>query len=189
MLDFKDAEYLISCPSKEFRPKTDYPEIVFLGKSNVGKSTFINNLVGRKVAFSSKKAGKTKLLNYFLVDKEYYFVDSPGYGYTAYGNREDISFRDMMEGYFVENPYLKGALLLIDSRRGPKEDDLLMISFLKSTRTPYILIYTKSDVAKQNELALCRNSHYKYAPLAIYFSPKGSDLLTLRKAVASLFSL
>jgi len=186
MLDFKAVRYVISCPSREFRPKDQLSEIVFLGKSNVGKSTFINALTGKKIAYSSKKAGKTKLLNYFIVDDEFYLVDSPGYGYTAFGNREDFSFRDMMEGFFVGNPFLKGAVMLIDSRRGPSEDDLLMISFLGKNRVPYLLIYTKSDIADQKELSHCRTAQIPYAPKAAFFAPRFVSVDDLRKAVLSL---
>jgi GTP-binding protein len=188
MLDFKDAHYVISAPKKELRPNDPLPEIVFLGKSNVGKSTFINNLAGQKVAYSSKKAGKTKLLNYFLVDSKFFLVDSPGYGYTEYGSRLDTSFADMMEGYFDHNEYLKGAVLLVDSRRGLSDDDNLMVSFLKKNHVPYILIFTKSDIAKQSELARCRKESVSYTPVASYFSPRFSDVPTLRKSILSLLN-
>ena len=185
MFDFKSVSYVISCPSKEYRPKDHLPEIVVLGKSNVGKSTFLNALTGQKIAYSSKKAGKTQLLNYFLVDSSFYLVDSPGYGYTEYGNREDVSFRDMMEGYFGNNPFLKGAVVLVDSRRGPSKDDLLLISFLKESRVPYLLVYTKSDLARQSELAACRKAPLGYAPTAVCFSPKFVTPSGLRKLVVS----
>lgn len=186
MLDFKNVEYKISCPSLAFRPKEALPEVVFLGKSNVGKSTFINSLVGRKVAYSSKKAGKTKLLNYFIVDASFFLVDSPGYGYTAYGTREDASFRDMMEGYFVDNPYLKGAVALVDGRRGLSEDDLLLISFLKRTHTPYILVYTKTDLAPQSQIAKLKKEMPSYLPKAVYLSPRFAPVPELRKAIIGL---
>lgn len=186
MLDFRKCDYVISCPQKSFRPKDSLPEIVFLGKSNVGKSTFINELAGRKVAFSSKKAGKTKLLNYFLIDGTFYLVDSPGYGYTEYGSREDYSFRDMMEDYFIGNPLLKGAVLLVDSRRGLSDDDSLMVDYLRKNSVPYVLIYTKSDIAKQSEIAKCRSASVKYAPKEVFFSPRFSDVSSLRKSIIAL---
>ena len=92
MIDFRKVKFVISAPTYLMGPGEHKKEIVFLGKSNVGKSTLINALVGQKIAFSSKKAGKTKLLNYFLVDDSFYLVDAPGYGYTEYGSKEDQSF-------------------------------------------------------------------------------------------------
>jgi GTP-binding protein len=88
MINFHDAHYVISCPDYSYRPKDDFPEVVFLGRSNVGKSSLINALCGAKIAFASKKAGKTRYLNYFLLDKKYYLVDAPGYGFTHYGSRK-----------------------------------------------------------------------------------------------------
>ena len=91
-----------------------------------------------------------------------------------------------MEGFFVGNPFLKGAVMLIDSRRGPSEDDLLMISFLGKNRVPYLLVYTKSDIADQKELSHCRTAQIPYAPKAAFFAPRFVSADDLRKAVLSL---
>ena len=95
MLNFHDVHYVISCPDYSYRPKDNFPEVVFLGRSNVGKSSLINSLCLTRVAFASKKAGKTRYLNYFLLDKKFYLVDAPGYGFTRYGSEEDEAFGHM----------------------------------------------------------------------------------------------
>jgi hypothetical protein len=98
--------------------------------SNVGpksrQESLINSLCQTRVAFSSKKAGKTRYLNYFLLDKKYYLVDAPGYGFTRYGSEEDEAFGNMMETYF-DNPTLKGAIWLLDARREMNEDDQMLL--------------------------------------------------------------
>jgi len=153
MIDFRKAQYLISVPDYRLQKGDPLPELAFFGRSNVGKSTLINLILGQKIAFSSKKAGKTKLLNYFLVDGRFYLVDSPGYGYTAYGSKEDSSFAKMMEGYF-ENPRLKGAFLLVDSRRGLEEEERDFLSFLEEKGIPCAIFFTKSDKAGQKDRSL-----------------------------------
>lgn len=185
MINFHDAHYVISCPDYSFRPKDTLSEVVFLGRSNVGKSSLINELCGQKVAFSSKKAGKTKYLNYFLIDQCFYLVDAPGYGYTRYGSEQDEAFAKMMEGYF-QNPLLKGALLLLDARRSLSDDDRLILSFLKKSRLPLILVFTKCDLAKQAELAQARKIAEGSRVTTVFFAGNGLKIDPLRAAIAAL---
>lgn len=185
MIEFRKARYVISAPDYSLRPKDRLPEIVFIGKSNVGKSTLINLLTGQKLAYSSKSAGKTKLLNYFLIDDSFYLVDSPGYGYTAYGSREDESFSKMMEGYF-QNPLLKGAVLLCDIRRSLQESEKNMISYLEEKGIPYVLVFTKSDKALQKEKAKAKKDVSAYKPFALCFTGLKEGREDMRKAISSL---
>lgn len=160
-----------------------------MGKSNVGKSTLINSLVGQKIAFSSKKAGKTQLLNYFLIDDRFYLVDSPGYGYTAYGSKKDEVFSTMMETYFVNNPYLAGVTLLIDCRRGVMEEEESMIRYILALHLPLILVYTKCDTVGQKEMALAKKEASLFPSLKVFYSGKKADYSALRALLAQTFSL
>ncbi len=180
-IKFQNAKYILSAPKKELRPKDNLKEVVFVGKSNVGKSSLINALTGQKIAYSSKNAGKTRYLNYFLIDNSFYLVDSPGYGYTAYGNKEDTSFGEMMEDYF-QNPLLKGCIFLIDCRREPSEEDKMLLQFLKEENVPTLLVLTKVDLAKQQDLALAKK---RYAGMEVVLSSKKYKPDVLRAKIVS----
>lgn len=149
-LNFHNTHYVISAPSLKEAPKDGLPHVLFVGRSNVGKSSLINVLCSSKLAFSSKKAGKTKLLNYFLVDSAFYLVDSPGYGKTSYANLTTIQFSKMMEGY-VKDKNLKAIVLLSDLRREPGQEDKDFLSYLLSTGIPVIGVLTKMDKMNQSE--------------------------------------
>ena len=170
MIDFKKAKFVLSSASLEGCPKDGKKEIVLLGRSNVGKSTLVNALLGQGLAYSSKTAGKTKTLNYFLVDGSFYLVDAPGYGYTAYGTGLDKMFASMMEDYF-KSGRASGALLLLDSRRKLSDDDKA--------------VFTKSDRAKQSEKALALKQLGETGAREVIFSPPKQGPTALRALVAS----
>jgi GTP-binding protein len=186
MIDFANSSFVKSAPTLKERPKDTLKEVVLLGRSNVGKSSLINSLVKKKLAFPSKSAGKTKTLNYFLVDDSFYLVDAPGYGYTSYGSREDESFAEMMEGYLDGNENLKGALLLVDGRRLLGEDERSLLKLLKEEKVPCILVYTKCDLLKQSELAKARKEAAGLNPFGVYFSKRGEDPKELRALIAKV---
>ena len=182
-LNFHNAYYVKSAPSLKEAPKDGLKHVLFVGRSNVGKSSLINALTGSKLAFSSKKAGKTKLLNYFLVDKTFYLVDSPGYGATSYANLTTIQFSKMMEDY-VKDSSLKSIVLLVDLRRDPGEEDKAFYKYLASTGIKLLCVVTKCDKLNQKE----RNEAAKRAlslgldePLFSDLSPKAIDMI--RKSV------
>jgi len=152
MINFRKCDFVTSQPDLKSKPGNYKPCVLFVGRSNVGKSTLINKLVGKEIAFSSKKAGKTKLINYFLVDDRFYLVDSPGYGSTLYANLSTINFAKMMEE-FIEDPILRGIVLLLDLRHEPGKDDKQFIKYLQKSGVPLIYVLTKVDTMNQKELA------------------------------------
>ena len=149
--DFRKTTFKTSCTSVADHPKDGLPAVLLLGRTNVGKSTLINALTSQKLAFSSKKAGKTKLLNYFLVDEKFYLVDSPGYGSTSYATMNTIFFAGTIEDY-VKDASLKSIVLLLDLRRDLGEDDKKFITYLRRTGKKIILVLTKTDQMNQSAL-------------------------------------
>ena len=151
MIDFKKARYVKSAPSNLDAPGDGLPFILLIGRSNVGKSTLLNTLCGQRLAFSSKKAGKTKLLNFFLIDDRFYLVDAPGYGSTIYANRDTILFSKMMED-ILKDKRLKGVCFLLDLRHKPGKDDYAFCQYLQDSGKPITYVLTKCDQMNQKEL-------------------------------------
>ena len=135
-------------------PTDNLPEFLLVGRSNVGKSSFINTLIERKnFARTSAKPGKTQTLNFYLVNKEFYLVDVPGYGYAAAGKDKRQKFGLMIEEYLKTRENLKQVFMLIDYRHKPTEDDCLMFDFLKYYNLNITLIATKADKVSKNARA------------------------------------
>lgn len=142
----------MSAPSKEYWPESDLPEIVLAGRSNVGKSSFINAMCNRKkLAYVGNAPGKTRLLNFFNLDDKYMFVDVPGYGYAKISKQQLIKFGEMMEDYFSEREQKKGMVLLVDARHKPTEDDVTMIEFARYYEIPLCVVMTKMDKLKSSQ--------------------------------------
>lgn len=150
MINFKNSSFVKSSPSVKERPLDGYPEVLIVGKSNVGKSSLINAICQRKaLAFTSSKPGHTRLLNYYNIDNKFYLVDAPGYGYARGGIDLDRLFGTMMDEYFTDNEYLKLVLLLIDSRREFSENDLEILNYMIESKIPYFIVITKTDKINQ----------------------------------------
>ncbi len=131
------------------------PQIALAGRSNVGKSSLVNRLAGRKkLAKISSKPGKTRSLNYYKVNPDGYFlVDLPGYGYAKCSKTERDKWAKLIERYMTDNPQLKAVAVLLDSRLTPQKIDLELSSYLQSMSIPVIPVLTKADKPKQRELA------------------------------------
>lgn len=141
----KDAKYITSAPDVAHFPESRV-EFVFCGRSNVGKSSFINMLVNRKnLARTSSKPGKTQLLNLYLINEEIYFVDVPGYGYANVSKSELELFAKRVNGYFRDSKNLKCAFLLVDARHDPTKLDVDMVNYCKHYGIPFVIVMTKSD--------------------------------------------
>ncbi|MBN6186564.1 YihA family ribosome biogenesis GTP-binding protein [Aneurinibacillus sp. BA2021] len=140
------AEFIISAVSPKQYPKGSLPELALAGRSNVGKSSFINKMINRKnLARTSSKPGKTQTLNYYLINQDLYFVDLPGYGYAKVSKAEKAKWGPMMEEYLQARPQLKAVLHVIDVRHQPTKDDQGMFEYLKHYGIPVIVIATKAD--------------------------------------------
>jgi GTP-binding protein len=145
-------EFLMSVANLKQLPKLKNTEIAFIGKSNVGKSTLINNILGKKIALTSKTPGRTKQLNFFLLEDKLAIIDMPGYGY-AKTSRSDINhWKRLSYGYFNHSTKLKRVFLLIDIRRGIKEKDMEIIDILNKIPVSFQIILTKSDQLKEDEI-------------------------------------
>ena len=135
-------------------PEENLPEFLLVGRSNVGKSSFINTLINRKnFAHTSSKPGKTQTLNFYNVNKNFYLVDVPGYGYASVDKQTQAKFGLMIEEYLMNREALKRVFLIIDYRNKPMEDDLLMYNFLKYYHKEVTIVATKYDKVSQSKRA------------------------------------
>ena len=149
----KDIEFIGSYEKLSQCPKPQRYEYAFIGRSNVGKSSLINMLAGRKaIAKVSGKPGKTRTINYFLVNSEWYLVDLPGYGYAQVSKKERKKFAQMIESYLYQRESLCCTFVLIDARVPPQQSDLEFINQLGSNHVPFALIFTKIDKLKPKQL-------------------------------------
>lgn len=140
-------------------PKRRLPEIILCGRSNVGKSSFINSLFNRKnLAKISSTPGKTRSINYYLVDDKFYFVDLPGYGYAKTSLKERQYWAKIISEYISFSGYITLSIHLIDSRHNPTDLDILLNSMLKSNHIPYLVLLNKVDKLKQSEISKAKKN-------------------------------
>ena len=156
-MQYHEAKFLISGAQPSQWPDSDLPEIIFAGRSNAGKSTLINTLVNRKnLAYAGKTPGKTRLLNFFEVDGKVIFTDAPGYGYAKNDKGSAKEFARIIDPYFQMRQQLKALILVVDGRRVPNEDDLLMAEYGRAAHLAVIAAMTKVDKLNRSELVLNR---------------------------------
>jgi len=140
------ADIVISAVRPNQYPETQLPEIALAGRSNVGKSSFINKMLNRKaLARTSSKPGKTQTLNFFLINEKLFYVDVPGYGYAKVSKTEREAWGKMIETYITSRDQLKAVVLLVDLLNYPTKDDVMMYDFLKNYQIPVIIVETKAD--------------------------------------------
>ena len=155
-MEITSAEFVISNSRADMCPKTNLPEYAFIGRSNVGKSSLINMLTQRsKLAITSSTPGKTLLINHFLVNKEWYLVDLPGYGYAQRGKKMMDKIKKMIEDYVLTREQMTCLFVLVDSRLSPQNNDLKFIEWLGENGIPFAIIFTKAD--KQSTSKTNRN--------------------------------
>lgn len=151
-MKINQAEIVISAVSEAQYPDESLPEIALAGRSNVGKSSFINTLINRKnLARTSSKPGKTQTLNFYRLNEAFYFVDVPGYGYAKVSKKERAKWGKMMDEYFQKRTVLKAVVLVCDIRHEPTDADVQMYDFLKYSELPVIIVATKFDKVKKSQ--------------------------------------
>lgn len=153
MYKVNKAQYILSAAWQSQWPSHELPEICLAGRSNVGKSSFINALTGYgKLAKVSSTPGKTRTLNFFSINDELCLVDVPGYGYAKVNDQIKASFGEMIDTYLRKRELLKGLILIVDYRHKPTHDDIQMYDYAKYYDIPVIVVATKEDKLKRNDL-------------------------------------
>ena len=151
-MQFINVKFLTAAPNSSSWPNEDLNEFVFIGKSNVGKSTLINSLCNNTtICRVSSTPGRTRLLNFFNVNNELRLVDAPGYGFAYLDKKNDAMFAKMMREYLFKRKNLKGCCLLLDSRLKPTDDDAVMFNMIIDAQLPFIIIATKCDKLNQSQ--------------------------------------
>jgi ribosome biogenesis GTP-binding protein YsxC/EngB len=151
-MDIKTAEFSLSAPMVSMCPKDTKPEYAFIGRSNVGKSSLINMLTNHgKLAKTSATPGKTLLINHFIINKEWYLVDLPGYGYAKRSKKEVAKLDQMIRGYILQREQLVNVFVLVDIRLEPQTNDLEFIQWLGESGVPFTIVFTKADKLTANK--------------------------------------
>jgi GTP-binding protein len=149
----KSASFVVSNAKVSDCPKSSLPEFAFIGRSNVGKSSLINMLTGRKqLAKTSGKPGKTQLINHFLINKNWHLVDLPGYGYARVSKITKKEFQSYITSYFLERKQLINAFVLIDIRHEPQAIDMEFMEWMGTQQIPFSIIFTKADKLSENKI-------------------------------------
>ncbi|NOX38246.1 MAG: YihA family ribosome biogenesis GTP-binding protein [Calditrichaeota bacterium] len=194
-MKIKQPRFVKSILNPAEKPFPELPEIAFVGRSNVGKSSLINTLVNiRNFARVSKKPGKTRTINFFNIDNRCYFVDLPGYGYAKAPKTEQKKWQRAIEPYLLENPKLRLLFVLVDAKVGAKDSDRQLIEWLQYHRIPFQIVATKADQIsqgkwqKQRQL-ICEQLHLPADYPLIFFSAKNrtgrQDILGLIEKLLS----
>ncbi|HOI87465.1 MAG TPA: ribosome biogenesis GTP-binding protein YihA/YsxC [Lentimicrobium sp.] len=150
----RTADFLVSNTNPSRCPAAEMPEYAFIGRSNVGKSSLINMLLGRKnLARTSSTPGKTRLINHFVINGEWYLVDLPGYGYARISKTEREKWETMIRNYLRRRSNLVTTFILVDSRIEPKQVDIDFINWCGEEQIPFTIVFTKADKISDNQLA------------------------------------
>ncbi|NDV82888.1 ribosome biogenesis GTP-binding protein YihA/YsxC [Bacteroides sp. 51] len=153
-MNINKVEFVISNTDVKKCPEGTLPEYAFIGRSNVGKSSLINMLTGRKgLAMTSATPGKTMLINHFIIDDSWYIVDLPGYGYARRGMKGQDQIRKIIEDYILEREQMTNLFLLIDSRLEPQKIDMEFMEWLGENGIPFSIVFTKADKLKGGKLS------------------------------------
>ncbi|WEG73827.1 ribosome biogenesis GTP-binding protein YihA/YsxC [Vagococcus intermedius] len=169
-----NADIVISAVSPKQYPDVEIPEIALAGRSNVGKSSFINTLINRKnLARTSSKPGKTQTLNFYIIEDKFHFVDVPGYGYAKVSKSERAKWGQMIETYLTQREQLRAVICLVDIRHKPSQEDIQMYQFLKYYDIPAIVVATKADKVPKGKW----NKHESIVKKALDFDNNDAFIL------------
>ena len=161
-MEIKQAEFSLSAPMVSMCPKDTKPEYAFIGRSNVGKSSLINMLTNnKKLAKTSSTPGKTLLINHFLMNREWYLVDLPGYGFAKRSKTEIAKLDQMIRGYILGREQLVNVFVLVDIRLEPQKIDLEFINWLGISGIPFAIVFTKADKLSETKVKANVNSYVK----------------------------
>ena len=150
-MNIKSAKFIVSNQNVKDCPKSDLPEYAFIGRSNVGKSSLINMLTNnKKLAKTSSKPGKTRLINHFLIDSSWHLVDLPGYGYARASKSEKKNFQKLITDYFINRNQLISAFILVDVRHEAQKIDIEFMRWLTINKIAFSIVFTKIDKLKQD---------------------------------------
>ena len=192
---FENQRYITSAYSTSELPKERLPEVVLCGRSNVGKSSFINSLFNRKnLAKTSSTPGKTRSINYYDIDSKFYMVDLPGYGYAKISQSERKKWGKLVNDFFTNSNHIHLTIHILDSRHHPTELDIKLNGMLKLLNLPYIILLNKSDKLKQSEYSAAVKSVKKLFSevtlnenLFFFSSIKGTGNKEIKKLLTALF--
>lgn len=171
-INFNNIKFVTSSKTKLQDENIEVlPEILFIGRSNVGKSSLINSISNHnRLAYVSSKPGHTKLLNYYNVDNKFYLVDAPGYGFSQTDKNFILEYEKIMDSYFNDNKNIKIVIILIDGRRGIKDYENDLISYLNDLNINYCIVFTKIDKLNQSEKSLLNKEAKKINKIDIFYS-------------------
>lgn len=163
------VKFICSAKSINDFPETEM-EVVFVGRSNVGKSSLLNALYNQKIAYVGKTPGKTRLINFFNIDNKYTAVDVPGYGYARRSKQEAIEYANMMDDYFSRKDKIKLVVVIVDSRIGLTQDDLDMKEYLDDLSIKYVIVANKIDKLSNNQLNNNKRKFFNNIDNVLYIS-------------------
>lgn len=192
---FEHQKFIASVYNNSEIPKERLPEVVLCGRSNVGKSSFINSLFNRKnLAKISSTPGKTKSINYYNIDSKFYIVDLPGYGYAKTSQTERKKWGKLISDFLASSNHIQLIVHLLDSRHHPTELDVKLNEMLRSLNLPYIILLNKSDKLKQSEYSKSVKKAIEFFPeltlnenLFFFSSVKGTGNKEIKKLLSALF--
>lgn len=189
-LQIKQAKYIGTYVKIDQLPDDNLPEIALVGRSNVGKSSLINKFVNRRnLAKSSSTPGKTRTINYYLINSEFYLVDLPGYGYARVSRLERGKWGSMVESYLQKRSQLRGVIQLVDIRHPPSDNDIMMKGWLEQNSIPYLVVATKADKisrgARAKNLSVIKKA-MRLDQIPLYFSAQtGEGVSELAEEIAA----